>query len=272
MTEHFDACIANAFRQTLGGFGVVYMLAFVLWCVSRKRRNYGAGVLGRTYCYLVAPGVAFHELSHAIGCWLTFTRVHKIVLFEIKDGHLGYITHSEPSGKILGPIKNFIIATGPVWMGCLAVVVFGRFLAGAGFLPDYNSTFEGATPGIVEYALSVVLAALDMFLSVICVWKWTSPLYLVALYLFFCITSEIVLSDVDISHTWKGLLFIVVFIFAFNLLPGVNVYAVRLSDWAAQGIFAIHSALVFVLMVDVAFHLLFKLISGIFLRRRFCCV
>ena len=270
MTEHVWISLANALRQTLGGFGVIYMLAFVLWCVSRKRRYYGAGVLGRTYCYLVAPGVAFHELSHAIGCWLTFTRVHKIVLFEIKDGHLGYVTHSEPTGKILGPIKNFIIATGPVWMGCLAVVVFGRFLAGSGFLPDYSSTFEGATPGIVEYALSVVLAALDMFLSVICVWKWTSPLYLVALYLFFCITSEIVLSDVDISHTWKGLLFIVVFIFAFNLLPGANVYAVRLSDWAAQGIFAIHSALVFVLMVDVAFHLLFKLISRILIRRRFC--
>ena len=270
MTEQIGLSLANAFRQTLGGFGVIYMLAFALWCVSRKRRSYGAGILGRGYCYLVAPGVAFHELSHAIGCWLTLTRVHKIVLFEIKDGHLGYITHSAPSGKVLGPVKNFIIATGPVWMGCLVVVIFGRFLAGAGFLPDYNSTFEGVTPGIVEYALSVVLAALEMFLSVICVWKWTSPLYLVALYLFFCITSEIVLSDVDISQTWKGLLFIVIFIFAFNLIPSVNVYAIRLSDWAAQGLFVIHSALVFVLMVDIAFYLLFKLISRTLLRRRFC--
>jgi len=267
VTEYVGAAIANAFRQTLGGFGVIYALAFALWCVSRKRRGIGAGVLGRAYWYVVAPGVAFHEISHAIGCWLTFTRVHKIVLFEIRDGHLGYITHSQPTGRILGPIKNFIIATGPVWMGCLVVVLFGMFLSGSGFLPDYATTFGNATPGIIEYSIAVVVSALSMFVSVICVWNWTSLYYLIALYLFFCITSEIVLSDVDISHTWKGLLFIVVFVFVFNLLPGINVYALRLSDWAAHGIFVIHSALVFVLMVDVAFHLLFKVISKFILRR-----
>jgi len=224
--------------------------------------------MGRAYYYLVAPGVAFHEMSHAIGCWLTLTRVHKIVLFEIKDGHLGYVVHSQPSGRVLGPIKNFIIATGPVWMGCLAVVLFGRFLSGAGFLPVYGQTFDGATPGIIEYALGVVMAALGMFVSLVCVWNWTSPLFLIALYLFFCITSEIVLSDVDISQTWKGLLLIVAFIFLFNFLPGINTYASRISDWAANGVFVIHSSLVFVLMVDVAFHLLFKLVGGVIFRRR----
>lgn len=268
MLEHFDNSIINAFRQTLGGFGVIYGLAFLLWLVSIKRRNYGAGIMGRAYCYLVAPGVAFHEISHAIGCWLTLTRVQKIVLFEIKDGHLGYVVHNQPSGRILGPVKNFIIATGPVWMGCLAVVLFGCFLSGSGFLPVYEQTFEGTTPGIVEYAIGVVVAAFGMFVSIVSVWNWTSPLYLIALYLFFCITSEIVLSDVDISQTWKGLLFIIAFIFLFNLLPGVNVYASRLSDWASNGVFVIHSSLVFVLMVDVAFLLLFKMLGGIFRKRR----
>ena len=267
MLEHFDISISNAFRQTLGGFGVIYILAFLLWLVSRKRRNYGAGVMGRAYCHLVAPGVAFHEISHAIGCWLTLTRVQTIVLFEIKDGHLGYVVHNQPSGRILGPIKNFIIATGPVWMGCLAVVLFGCFLSGSGFLPVYEQTFGSTTPGIVEYALGVVMAALGMFVSIVCVWNWTSPLYLIALYLFFCITSEIVLSDVDISQTWKGLLFMVAFIFLFNLLPGINVYASRLSDWASNGVFVIHSSLVFVLMVDVVFLMLFKMLGGV-LRTR----
>lgn len=265
---HWEANLAHAFRQVLGGFGVVYMLAFALWCVSRKRREIGAGALGRAYWYIVSPGIAFHELSHAIGCLLTLTRVHRIVLFEIRDGHLGYVTHSEPSGRILGPIKNFVIATGPVWMGCLAVVLFGCFLSGSGFLPDYDATFAGGTPGIVDYSVSVVCAAVDMFLAVVSVWKWTSPLYLVAFYLFFCITSEIVLSDVDISHTWKGLLLIVAFLFLFNMIPCTHVYALRLSDWAARGMFVIHASLVFVLMVDLAFHLLFKLVSRMFFSRR----
>jgi hypothetical protein len=102
----------------------------------------------------------------------------------------------------------------------------------------------------------------------VCVWNWTSPLYLIVLYLFFCITSEVVLSDVDISQTWKGLLFIIAFIFLFNFLPGINMYASQISDWAANGVFVIHSSLFFVLMVDVAFLLLFKLFSGLFRRRR----
>ena len=45
MIENFDNSIANAFRQTFGGFGVIYILAFLLWLVSRKRRNYGAEVM-----------------------------------------------------------------------------------------------------------------------------------------------------------------------------------------------------------------------------------
>lgn len=260
----------NAFRQTLGGFGVIYALAFVLWCVSRKRRGIGAGVLGRAYWYIVSPGVAFHELSHAIGCWMTFTPVYKIVFFEIKDGHLGYISHGRPTGRILGPVKNFIIATGPVWMGCLVVVLFGALLSGSGFLPDYADTFVGDTPGVVEYSAAVVVSAFYMLVSVVCVWNWMSLYYFIALYLFFCITSEIVLSDVDISHTWSGLLVIVCFVFAFNLLPGVNVYALRISDWTARWVFVIHASLVFVLMVDVAFYLMFKPICNFILRRRFC--
>ena len=46
MLEHFDNSISNALRQTLGGSGVIYGLAFLLWLVSRKRRNYGAEVMG----------------------------------------------------------------------------------------------------------------------------------------------------------------------------------------------------------------------------------
>ena len=60
----------------------------------------------------------------------------------------------------------------------------------------------------------------------------------------------------------------VAFIFLFNLLPGINVYASRLSDWASNGVFVIHSSLVFVLMVDVVFLMLFKMLGGILRKRR----
>ena len=47
MIEYLDISIVNTFRQTFGGFGIIYTLAFVLWLVSRMRRHYGAGIMGR---------------------------------------------------------------------------------------------------------------------------------------------------------------------------------------------------------------------------------
>lgn len=45
MIEYSDTSVTNAFRQTFGGFGVIDILAFLLWLVSRKRSNYGAEVM-----------------------------------------------------------------------------------------------------------------------------------------------------------------------------------------------------------------------------------
>ena len=49
MLDYLDAAIVNAVRQVLGGFGVIFVLAFLIWTMSQRRRGMGGGWLGNTY-------------------------------------------------------------------------------------------------------------------------------------------------------------------------------------------------------------------------------
>ena len=46
MLDYIDNAIVNAFRLIIGGFGVVFVLAFLMWMVSQKRRRMGSGFWG----------------------------------------------------------------------------------------------------------------------------------------------------------------------------------------------------------------------------------
>lgn len=267
MTEYFDVAIVNALCQVIGGFGVIFLLAFLMWTMSQRRRGLGGGVFGNSYYYFVAPGVMFHECGHALGCLLTFTKVTQFVPFHPKGDRLGYVAYAMPVGARFGSLRIFIISTGPVWLGCAVISALGWFMSGASFWPNYAATFHNATPGFVDYATSVFFAALNMFVGLVCVWNWTSPLYLVLLYLLFCITSEITLSPSDLAGMWRGTFVLVLFIVLLNLIPGVNWIALKLSNVLAPSMYAIHSALCFVLLLDVAFLLISRIILRPFTRR-----
>ena len=267
MLEYLDAAIVNAFRQLLGGFGVIFVLAFVMWMLSQRRRGLGGGWLGNTYYYLVAPGVMFHELGHAIGCIITRTPIKKLSLFWPKGDRLGYVAYAMPVNARFAALRIFIISTGPVWLGCAVIALLGWFMAGAGFLPSYSSAFPAGDPSIASYASATFFSAIGMFKNFIMVWKWTSPAYLILLYLLFCVTSEITLSPVDLSGMWRGIFVLIFFIILFNLIPGVNWCAVRVSNWLAPFMFIIHASMVFVLLIDAGFYFLFKLLFSIFRRR-----
>ena len=137
-------------------------------------------------------------------------------------------------------------------------------IALSGFWSGYAQTFPSGHPGLIEYSRGVVLAAVHMAMQVVCVWKWTSPLYLILLYLLFCITSEITLSPTDLAGMWRGVFILVFFIILLNLIPGVNWVAFKLSDWLAPALFVVHSVLVFVLLIDAAFYVVFRVLRKLF--------
>ena len=264
MIEFIDVAIANAVRQVIGGFGLIFLLAFLMWTMSQRRRGIGGGWLGNAYYYLVAPGVMFHELGHAIGCWLTLTPIKRMSLFWPKGDRLGYVAYAMPVNARFAAIRIFIISTGPVWLGCVVLALLGWMMAGSEFWTSYSQAFPSGCPGMLEYAHAVAVAAIHMLTMVVCVWQWTSPLYIVLLYLLFCITSEITLSPTDLAGMWRGVFILVFFVILFNLIPGVNWIAFKLSDWLAPALFVVHSVLIFVLLIDVAFYVIFRVVRKIF--------
>ena len=265
MLDYLDTAIVNAIRQIVGGFGLVFLLSFFMWMVSQRRRGMGAGFWGRSYYYFVAPGVMFHELGHALGCVLTFTKVVEFAPFRMQGETLGYVRYVK-SGRFQA-VREFIIATGPVWLGCAAIFALGFFMEGKGFLPIYSEVFASGDPGFIGYLTGMFSSALGMFTSLIFNWNWTSPAYWLLLYFVFCITSEITLSPPDLAGMWRGFFPIALFVILINLIPGFNVFAVKLSEWLAPTVFLVHSILLFVLFVDIGFYLIFRMIVKIFRRR-----
>lgn len=266
MLDYLDTAIVNAFRQILGGFGIVFVLAFLMWTMSQKRRGMGSGFWGKSYYYFVAPGVMFHELGHAIGCVLTLTKVVEFAPFRMRGETLGYVRYVK-SGR-LQAVREFIIATGPVWLGCAAIFVLGLFMEGKGFLPIYGEVFPSGEPGLIGYLTGMFFSALGMFTSMLGNWNWTSPAYWLLLYLMFCVTSEITLSPPDLAGMWRGFFPIALFIILLNLIPGMHVLAMKLTEVCAPTVFLIHAVLLFVLFIDIAFYLTFRMVLGIIGRRR----
>lgn len=264
MVDYLFDAIGRSIRQLIGGFGIVFLLSYLMWLLSQRRRGLACGWMGKAYYYLVSPGVMFHELGHALGCLVTFTRITKMVLFHPQGDTLGYVEHVQP--QRFGGLREFIIATGPIWLGCSAIALLGWHMGGSGFLPDYAKSFPNGEGGLVSYLSTTFLSACGMFKSLIMVWKWTSVLHLILLYLLFCITSEITLSPPDISGMWRGIIGIVALVFAVNLIPGLNSFAASTAKNLSPYLFVVHVSILFVLMIDVGFYLVFKLLMAVFRR------
>ncbi|MFA6486081.1 MAG: metalloprotease family protein [Candidatus Magasanikbacteria bacterium] len=88
------------------------------------------------YSLLTAPGVAIHELAHAVFCLLSGVKIHRIKLFQFGPT-AGYVVHDEPEMFYqallisLGPlIINSLLAMGLFSQlvepyGCWQVILFG---------------------------------------------------------------------------------------------------------------------------------------------------
>ena len=76
---------------------------------------------GKTYRYLIAPGVVVHEYSHAVACLLTGARIREIRLFDARGGR---VVHE--AGRV--PLAEGIISTAPIFGACLAVYLLARLL------------------------------------------------------------------------------------------------------------------------------------------------
>lgn len=257
MADYLTRTLARAFNQFLLLFGGVLLLAVLLCAVASQIRGAGESALGRNYYYLVAPGVVCHETGHALGCLLTGTKIHHFSPFRPHGRELGSVTFYRKDG-VWGHVSRFLIASGPIWFGCLVIIILTKLFARrcGGLMPaaDPSGDFMLSSR---SYWCGTIKAAGGMLCNVFRVWHWKSSLDVLYLYLIFCIASEMGLSDVDLDGTWIGMICICVAFLVLNVIPAVGICMSKLAFRACRWIFPIHVTMMFVLVLDFVFVLLF---------------
>ena len=267
MTGHLWRAAGRTLAEGWELFGVVFVLAMVLWFVSQRLRGYGSGLLGRAYYWLVAPGVVCHETGHALGCLLTGTKIYEFVPFCPDGNTLGYVSHETKPG-LLWKMGQFLIATGPVWFGCAVIVLAAHLLTGEEFLSAFGALAPRPGEGVWVHCKGVWYGAIWMLQTVFAPWRWGTPLFPLFVYLVFCVASEITLSPPDLEGMWKGLAAIAAGLFLLNLVPGG-------AEWVECGIkalrpmmFVMQTLLFFVLLADIAFLGVIRLLWIVFAKNR----
>ena len=232
MGQYVPGVIGRTWWQLFQLFAVPFALAVALQWVGGIIRRKGVGCLGDAYWYFVAPGVACHETGHAVGCLITGTRIKKFVPFTREDPDtLGYVVHESRTG-LWGGVASFLIASGPVWFGCIAIATLTWLFGGVVHVANYRDYFASDTvPGVWEYSYGILSAVCGFATALFVDGTWGLG-FAVWLYLAFCIASEIGLSGVDLQHMWRGGISIVVIFLLLNLIP-------RIGRCVSVGIFII---------------------------------
>ena len=251
--QHYLAGVfGRTWWQLIQLFAIPVILAVALHWVSRLIRNKGFWTWGRAYLYFISTGVACHEVGHAVGCLVTGTKILEFVPFTLKyDDKLGYVRHAGKCG-LKGAIASFIISSGPIWFGCIAIALLTRLLGGVVHVARYSEFFASdRVPGTLEYVCGMMRAVVGLTFALFYegTWGWG---FAVWLYLVFCIASEIGLSAVDIQHMRGGAILIVLVVLLLNLIPPAG-------RCVSAGIFAImpwlfkcHVLMLSALMLNIA--------------------
>jgi hypothetical protein len=102
----------------------------------------------KVLAWLIAPGVAVHELSHALACLLTGAKIHSMVLFR-SDGS-GEVRHGPPKIKYIG---DMLIALAPLAGGTACLLLLGILLRAPVNLYDVRT--GGVQPDQFRFVLDL---------------------------------------------------------------------------------------------------------------------
>lgn len=181
-------------------FMIVILLSYIISAITVRafKSEHGLRVF-------ITPGVAVHEFSHAIACILTGAKVSEINLFA-KNG--GYVMHSEPRLKLIGPP---IISIAPV-IGCTLFLWAIRWLFSMYiYVPPLNGQ-DAVTLFIISF-----FGFFDMLWQNFSTGLVPAVLMIIYLYLTFSVSSALAPSAQDFKNS-AAFIFILGFIAVFIIL------------------------------------------------------
>ncbi len=126
------------------------------------------------YALITAPGVAMHELGHALFCWLSGVKIHKIKLFQFGQV-AGYVRHDDPQYFY----QHILVSFGPLIVNTIVAMVLFAGIK----MPyvDYHTAVYG------WLAIAIGLHAIPSTGDAEALWRatgrrfWHNPLVVVAL-------------------------------------------------------------------------------------------
>lgn len=152
----------------------------------------------RGLVWLIAPGVAVHELSHALACLLTGAKVHSMVLFR-SDGS-GEVRHGPPKLRYVG---DLVIGLAPLLGGSLCLLVLAMLLKAP--VNPLRST-AGVQPDQLHFLLDLAALVIDDLRLYLRGSSWTDWRTYVFLYFAICFGLTMAPSGKDLKNATVGIL------------------------------------------------------------------
>lgn len=176
-------------------------ISLLIIAVYGLRMLWVKAVPPRVLAYLIAPGVAIHELSHAAACVLTGAKIHSMVLFR-SDGS-GEVKHGPPKIKYFGDVA---ISLAPL-LGCtLALVLLGILLRAP--VNFYSVTASHVHPNQLQFVADLVVLVWDdlvLFFKASSLTDWRTWVFL---YFAMCFTMSMAPSRQDLKNGAVGILIV----------------------------------------------------------------
>ncbi|MGY5875940.1 MAG: hypothetical protein RTU30_09355 [Candidatus Thorarchaeota archaeon] len=233
-------------------FYVVWGLGWFLERLSHSMLDTTRSFGSRAWYFLVGPGVALHETSHALGCVFTRTKIveFKPINVTVQDDHvvLGYVKYHNPPSVI----KRTVINLAPV---AVSLVLLTFLALGATYLvpPEFRAGVGGEAltllTDLLEMKSSVTAAMFDpvllmgnfvyTFFYAFAGLTVLNPLFWIVAFLAMTIMFSNAPSDVDIRNAAQGLKYIMVF----NMIWLVLAAILPAVGWVAIGLYELLAVL-----------------------------
>jgi hypothetical protein len=179
------------------------------------------------YFLLILPGVALHELSHALAAWMLRVKVRRFSIGLGRRSGQKVALGSVDIAKT-GPIRAALIGLAPLLFGCAVIIVISNQVLGIDSL-----TLVGA-PGLWQ-DLRGIYAVPDF-------WVW--------MYLVFAIGNAMMPSASD-RNSWGVSLLFVAFAGAVFYFTGLfDIYSDSLQSWVRRGTDLLTYAFAFTAVLD----------------------
>ncbi|MCC7507793.1 MAG: M50 family metallopeptidase [Planctomycetes bacterium] len=185
---------------TLAAFlNLVVAIALFILAAYGLRALWVRAVPARVLAYLIAPGVAVHELSHALACLLMGAKVHSMVLFRA-DGS-GEVRHGPPKVKYIG---DMVIALSPLAGGTACLLLLGWLLRAP--INFYTVRTNAVQPDQMRFLLDLLGLVWDDLGLFVQASSWTDWRTYVFLYFAMCFTLTMAPSRQDLKNGAAGIL------------------------------------------------------------------